>query len=134
MLSNSKGRMGDLEIKDHTQSVRKPGSKIRRAKQSIAVHAFNPSTWEAKVDRSVSSKSARSTELVPARPGLLHREILSLKRRSRRRKKKRKKRRRRRKRKKNPFYSRCFPDRVPRRGVHYLMRVVLQNSLRQWIQ
>jgi hypothetical protein len=45
---------------------------------SVVVHAFNPSTWEAKADRSLSSKLTWSIEQGPGQPGL-HRETLSQK-------------------------------------------------------
>ena len=37
----------------------------------MLVHAFNPSTWEAEVDGSLSLKPAWSTELVQGQLGLL---------------------------------------------------------------
>jgi hypothetical protein len=40
----------------------------------VVAHAFNPSTWEAEADRSLSLRPAWSTELVPGQPGL-HREL-----------------------------------------------------------
>jgi hypothetical protein len=40
-------------------------------------HAFSYSTWKAEAGKSVSSRSAWSTERVPGQPGL-HRETLSL--------------------------------------------------------
>ena len=45
---------------------------------AVAVHAFNPSTWEAEAGRFLSSRPAWSTKWVPGQPGL-HREILSQK-------------------------------------------------------
>jgi hypothetical protein len=39
----------------------------------VVVHAFNPSTWEAKADRFLSLKPTWSTEWVPGQP-ILHRE------------------------------------------------------------
>jgi hypothetical protein len=42
----------------------------------VVAHAFNPSTWEAEVDESVSSRPAWSTERVPGQPSL-YRETLS---------------------------------------------------------
>ena len=42
----------------------------------MVAHAFNPSTQEVEVGRSVSSKPAWSIELIPGKPGL-HRETLS---------------------------------------------------------
>jgi hypothetical protein len=44
--------------------------------QALAVHTFNPSTWEAEEGRSQSSRPAWSTEQVPGQPGL-NREALS---------------------------------------------------------
>ena len=38
--------------------------------QVVVSHAFNPSAWEAKAGRSLSSRPAWSTELVPGQPGL----------------------------------------------------------------
>ena len=48
---------------------------------AVVVHAFNPSTWEAKIGIFFffSSRPAWSTEWIPGQPGL-HREILSQKR------------------------------------------------------
>jgi hypothetical protein len=43
---------------------------------AVVVHAFNPSTWEAKAGGFLSSKPAWSTERVPGQPEL-HRETLS---------------------------------------------------------
>ena len=42
----------------------------------MVAHAFNPSTQEVEVGRSVSSKPAWSIERIPGEPGL-HRETLS---------------------------------------------------------
>jgi hypothetical protein len=39
------------------------------------VHVFNPSTWEAEADTSLSLRPAWSTEQVPEQPGL-HRDIV----------------------------------------------------------
>jgi hypothetical protein len=44
----------------------------------MVAHAFNPSTWETKAGRFLSSRPALSTEWVPGQPGL-HRETLSWK-------------------------------------------------------
>jgi hypothetical protein len=44
--------------------------------RAVVEPAFNPSTWEADAGRSLSSRSAWSTEWVPGQPGL-HRETLS---------------------------------------------------------
>jgi hypothetical protein len=47
-----------------------------RRGQAVVVHAFNPSTWEAKTGRFLSLRPAWSTEWGPGQPGL-HRETLS---------------------------------------------------------
>jgi hypothetical protein len=44
----------------------------------VVVHAFNPSTWEAKAGGFLSSRTAWSTKWVPGQPGL-YRETLSRK-------------------------------------------------------
>ena len=58
------------------------------------MHVFNPSTWEAEAGRTLSLRSAWSTESVPGQPEI-HRETLFEKNKAqkmqRRRKRKRKK-------------------------------------------
>jgi hypothetical protein len=44
--------------------------------QTVVVHTFNPSTWEAEAGRFLSLRTAWSTEWVSGQPGL-HRETLS---------------------------------------------------------
>ena len=52
--------------------------KIKTKSQAVAVHGFNPSTWEAEADRFLSLSLGWSTEWVPGQPGL-HKETLSQK-------------------------------------------------------
>jgi hypothetical protein len=50
--------------------------KKQKSGQAMLVHAFNPSTWEAETDGSLSSRPVWSSEQVPGQPGL-HRETLT---------------------------------------------------------
>ena len=59
----------------------------------MVAHTFNPSTREAEIGGSLSSKSAWSTERIPGQPGLLHRETLSQKKSKKRKKRKEERRR-----------------------------------------
>jgi hypothetical protein len=45
----------------------------------VVVHVFNPSTQEVEAGRSLSSRTALSTNGVPGQPGTLYRETLSQK-------------------------------------------------------
>ena len=49
----------------------------------MVVQDFNPSTWKAEADDSLSLRPAWSTEQVPGQPGL-HRETLSQKEKGKR--------------------------------------------------
>jgi hypothetical protein len=55
----------------------------------MVAHTFNPSTWEAKAGRFLSSSSAWSTKQVPGQPGL-HRETLFQKKKKKKKRKERK--------------------------------------------
>jgi hypothetical protein len=44
--------------------------KKKNSSQAVVVQAFNPSTREAEAGRSLSSRPAWPTELVPGQPGL----------------------------------------------------------------
>jgi hypothetical protein len=49
--------------------------KVLTTSLAVVVHTFNLSTWEAETGRSLSSKTAWSTDQVPEQLGL-HRETL----------------------------------------------------------
>jgi hypothetical protein len=46
--------------------------------RAVVAHAFNPTTQEAEAGRSLSLRTAWSTEGIPGQPGI-HRKVLSLK-------------------------------------------------------
>jgi hypothetical protein len=50
--------------------------KNKKRGRVVVAHAFNPSTWEAKAGRFLSSRPAWSTKGVPGQPGL-YRETLT---------------------------------------------------------
>ena len=59
-----------------------------KVSQTVAVHAFNPSTAEEEAGSSLNSGLAWSAERVPGQPGLLHRETLSKKKKKKKQRKK----------------------------------------------
>ena len=53
-------------------------AKMIKGSQAVVAHTFNPSTWEAEADGSLSARPAWFIDQVPGQLGL-HRETLTLK-------------------------------------------------------